>query len=455
MSRNSAWFVGVVALVGLAAAGCDSSEPAADPDPDPTAADPSETASADPVETETPDPEIAPIFVGDDLEKVILDADQVAAIFPSITGVGEVSDYDPSVGETEGQIGDPATCMPLLWSSDWALTVGVRSAAWSGADAEARYGSEYAVQAPSIRQAEDSLEWFRAASESCTTFTPREDITDIVYEWTPGAEETRDNVDVIVGTFTGNDEWTVDSVNVQARAGNALVSLTAPVEDGEAPDPQAIAASVADALESAIGELTGDAASLPAAPAADGAAPLADWQAGSGGIGPIRIGDTLDDVQAAVNWFDEPVEGDNYFTNANQASWSQQVDGGTLGITFTDDRVSAVTVQADYDYSAKVADPDGSALPSAGGVRIGDSALAASEAFPGGTVYYKLAPGVQQYGVADASGMLISFSAPGLANQDDEFGTYTLENGIITSIAVEDATTRVSMYETYTAASGE
>ncbi|GGF41096.1 hypothetical protein GCM10010922_15660 [Microbacterium sorbitolivorans] len=452
MSRNSAWFVGVVALVGLAAAGCDSSAPAADPDPDPTATDPSETASADPVETETPDPEIAPVFVGDDLEKVILDADQVAAIFPSVTGVGEVSDYDPSVGETEGQIGDPATCMPLLWSSDWALTVGVRSTAWTGTDAEARYGSEYAVQAPSIRQAEDSLEWFHAASESCTTFTPREDITDIVYEWTPGAEETRDNVDVIVGTLAGGDGATA-SLQVQARAGNALVSISVPAEDGA--DPQAIATSVADALESAIGELTVGAASLPAAPAADGATPLADWQAGSGGIGPIRIGDTIDDVQAAVDWLDEPVEGENYFVNANQTSWSQQVDGGTLGITFTDDRVSAVTVQADYDYSAEVADPDGSALPTAGGVRIGDTAVAASEAFPGGTVTYKLAPGVQQYGFADASGMLISFSAPGLANQDDEFGTYTLENGIITSIAVEDTTTRVSMYETYTAASGE
>lgn len=452
MSRNSAWFVGVVALVGLAAAGCDSSEPAADPDPDPTATDPSETASADPVETETPDPEIAPVFVGEDLEKVILDADQVAAIFPSVTGVGEVSDYDPSVGETEGQIGDPATCMPLLWSSDWALTVGVRSTAWTGADDVGNFGSEYAVQAPSIEQAEESIDWYRSASEGCTTFTPREDITDIVYEWTPGAEETRDNVDVIVGTLAGGDGATA-SLQVQARAGNALVSISVPAEDGA--DPQAIAAPVADALESAIGELTGDAASLPATPAADGAAPLADWQAGSGGIGPIRIGDTIDDVQAAVDWLDEPVEGDNYFVNANQASWSQEVDGGTLGITFTDDRVSAVTVQADYDYSAEVADPDGSALPTAGGVRIGDTAVAASEAFPDGTVTYKLAPGVQQYGFADASGVLISFSAPGLANQDDEFGTYTLENGIITSITVEDTTTRVTMYETYTAASGE
>ena len=416
MSRNSAWFVGVVALAGLAAAGCDSSEPAADPDRSPTAADPSETAPTDPVEAETPDPEIAPVFAGDDLEKVILDADQVAAIFPSVTGVGEVSDYDPSVGETEGQIGDPATCMPLLWSSDWALTVGVRSAAWSGADDVGNFGSEYAVQAPSIEQAEESIDWYRSASEGCTTFTPREDITDIVYEWTPGAEETRDNVDVIVGTLAGGDGATA-SLQVQARAGNALVSISVPAEDG--------------------------------------ADPLSEWEAGSGGIGPIRIGDTVDDVQAAVDWFDEPVEGDNYFTNANQASWSQQVDGGTLTITLTDDVVSGVEVQADYDYSAAIPDVDGSAFPSAGGVRIGDSALAASEAFPGGTVTYKLAPGVQQYGVADASGMLISFSAPGLANQDDEFGTYTLENGVITSIAVEDTTTRVTMYETYTAASGE
>jgi hypothetical protein len=57
---------------------------------------------------------------------------------------------------------------------------------------------------------------------------------------------------------------------------------------------------------------------------------------------------------------------------------------------------------------------------------------------------------VQQYSVADADGRILAFSAPGVVNENDEFGGYTLENGVITAIAVEDATQRESMYETYT-----
>jgi hypothetical protein len=445
MTRNSLWAIGAVALLGLAAAGCTPADPPAEPEPTASepAPDPEET---EPEETETVAPEVDPVFVGDDLERVLLDADRVGALFPSVTSVSDASDFDASVGETEGQIGDPAVCMPLLWTADWALTAGARHVQWQGDDDSLHYGQQYAVQAPSVEQAEESFDWYEDAADECDTFTPREDITDITYEWAVGSEEEREDVEVIVGTLSGGGEGSEAAVQIQARAGNALVSISTSLGEALDADPGAIATSVADALESAIGELEPGGGSLPEAPEADGAAPLSEWEAGVGGIGPIRIGDSIDDVMQAVDWVEEPVEGENFFTYEPQSTWTQPFDGGTVNITLTDDRVSGVEVAADDGAP----DPDGSGLPSAGGVRIGDTALAAAEAFPGGTVFYKLAPGVQQYSVADADGRILAFSAPGVVNENDEFGGYTLENGVITAIAVEDATQRESMYETYT-----
>lgn len=450
MTRNSVWAIGAVAILGLAAAGCTPADPPAEPEPEPTASEPApDPEETEPEETEAAEPEVDPVFVGDDLERVLLDADRVGALFPSVTSVSDTSDFDASVGETEGQIGDPAVCMPLLWTADWALTAGVRSVQWWGPDDGPSLGRQYTVQAPSIEQAEESFDWYEDAADECDTFTPREDITDITYSWAFGAEEERgEDVEVIVGTLSGGGEGSEDTLQIQARAGNALVSMSIGNGVAQQPDPGPVAVAVADALESAIGELVPGGGSLPEAPEVDGAAPLSEWEAGVGGIGPIRIGDSIDDVMQAVDWIEEPVEGENFFTYEPQSTWTQRFDGGTVNITLTDDRVSGVEVAADYDYEAP--DPDDSGLPSAGGVRFGDAALAAVEAFPGGTVFYKLAPGVQQYSVADADGRALTFSAPGLVDENDEFGSYALENGVITAIAVEDATQRESMYETYT-----
>jgi len=448
MVRERAWIpggAGVVALAAMAAVGCAPDSPPADPAPDsmPSAA---ERTQAPP----TPDtPVVPPIFAGDDLEKLLLDAGHVGALFPSVTGVGEASDFDASVGETEGQIGDPASCMPLLWPSDWSLTVGSRSAQWQGADDAVRYGGQHAVQAPSIEQAEESFDWYSDAADDCETFTPRADLTDITYRWTFGAEAERgDTVEVIVGTLGRGGEPSEEVVQIQARAGNALVSISTGLGEAFEADPRRIADSVADALDAAVGELTLASGSGSETAPAGGDDSMSEWVADAGGIGPIRIGSSVAEVRAAVDWIEAPVEGENLSRTPSQALWSQEFDGGTLVITLADDRVSGVEVRADIDVNAP--DPDGSGLPSAGGVRIGDSALAASEAFPGGTVFYKMAPGIEQYVVSDIAGQTVSFSAPGLVDPADQFSGYTLENGVITAIAVEDATERESMYEIYT-----
>jgi len=460
MSHRSASLLGVIALAGLGIAGCAPAGAGMDPDPEPSTAE--QAPDPEPSSHEqTPDPEPSaaeqspaaeetvapppadPLFLGDDLEKVLLPDDVVHELFPGVLDIEATTNLSATVGESEGQIGYPTKCMPLNWD-DWTLTVGWRGSRWlAGGEI---FGSQRAMQFPNAEKAQESLDWYRAALEGCDSFTPREDITDIVYSWSLDAHVERGPVEVFVGTMdsAGGYEGETSSVLVLAVVGNAVLRVGADPDRGA----DEIADGVADALEASIDSLdpafewgTDD-----ARPGAQ--APISDWIADAGGIGPIRIGDSIEEVRAAVDWMDEPIEGDTYFvTGGADEYWRQDIDGGTINITMNDGAVRVVEVGADYDYEDP--HPDGGGLPSIAGVRIGDPAQAAADAFPAGTVLYQIAPDIEQYSVADGAGRVITFAAPGMVDRDDLSGGYDLAAGVITSIQVEDATGRTSMYETF------
>lgn len=218
-----------------------------------------------------------------------------------------------------------------------------------------------------------------------------------------------------------------------ASVGNVLVQIWQPVVGDTAIDGEAVAELLLwraeDARASLIDELTANPPEDEEDPASDASAPWSEWTVSTGGVGPIRLGDPIDEAVKAAAGAQalEPAFEQGPWRVVNQDGTAslliQPEQGGTV--------VTAITVGNDrsLDETAQ----SGAALPARGDVRVGDAVAEAVAAYPGGTTVTVVSSGDDWYDVATRDGRLFRFHA----DRD------VVDPGsLIVGISVEDATTR-------------
>lgn len=184
---------------------------------------------------------------------------------------------------------------------------------------------------------------------------------------------------------------------------------------------------------------------------------LATWEVDFDSFGPIRIGDSLEQVRRAVPWLDEPVEDENFFSStrdpddeATEYSWQHEIDSVTsISIQFTADLLVRRIGVSETRAWESTAYADGASLPHARGIRLGDTALTASHAFPDGTFFHVMTSDWQEYLVTDRRGRALGFEMMegGGVEWSGVAPELTLDNAVITGISVDDVTTRNSWWQ--------
>ncbi|MFF7291830.1 hypothetical protein ACFY9N_04780 [Microbacterium sp. NPDC008134] len=271
------------------------------------------------------------------------------------------------------------------------------------------------------------MDQLRAATEQCPSYVlERESGFD--------AEIVGDGGDAqaIAGTLTVgyvDGEWKYHKG--YASMGNVIVELFQTGIDGSTIDAAAVAEMLREhsgsARDALVSQLTANPPASSETPTAgDPSAPWSAWEMSTAAVGPIVLGSDLDTALAAVpgaravepEWSGSPW-------------WLTAADGSASVGIWTDEsgeRVGSVTVGVSNVYGEPV--HDGSSLPAAGGIRVGDPVSAAVTAFPEGTFVTVIASGEFFYDFATRDGGAVSFRT----DRDP-----TDPAAVVTGIGVEDA----------------
>lgn len=161
------------------------------------------------------------------------------------------------------------------------------------------------------------------------------------------------------------------------------------------------------------------------------------WEVTTGGVGPLSLGLTAADVRAVIPESVEPPAADD----DGSPPWLLIGEEWATGVTATlraDGTVGSYTIgTATQNYPLRL---DGDELPSAHGIRVGDSGSAVREVFPDGTSVRDGATGITQYVVADRRGRVLTFTV----SQRGGWTEDVLSNSVVIGITVEDVTTRAN-----------
>lgn len=407
--------VAVTAVVGLTAC---APEPV--PESSPTVAP----------ETPSPEPYTGPsLFVGDELAWFLPTAEEISALLPRATDIGTPSSALEQISDGGGPEPVPEICGTFfLEQSLWS--VGSRNLEWTVAgESESGYGHLLALQFADEEQAQNRMDQLVTAAEQCATFDYNG-----AAAFVSVVPEVKDDVRALAGTLELPEiEGGNRGFSAFASVGNVLVQLWQTPGSGDVPDPSAIATLLQDraveAQQTLVEQLTATPPTTEEEPSVDAAAPWSDWEITTGGVGPIRLGDTVDAAVAAgggAQVVEPEFEGDPWKLVNETGSASllvQPADGGAT--------VSGITVGngRSLDEIAQ----DGAALPSLSGVRVGDPVSAALAAHPGGTTVSVVSSGDDWYDVATRDGRLFRFHT----DRD-----VVDPAAVIVGITVEDATLR-------------
>ena len=127
------------------------------------------------------------------------------------------------------------------------------------------------------------------------------------------------------------------------------------------------------------------------------------WEITFDGVGPIRLGMTVDEVRAVL-----PDATDFLPQNdTDAATWRPAASAPWLSVEVADGTVSKVTVQPLNGYDEDLS--QGPALPHIRGIRVGDTMQTVYNYLPGGTTYDVLAAGLHSYLIATRTGPVVSF----------------------------------------------
>lgn len=413
--------IGIGALVALTAC---APTPQASSSPTPS---PSQTTPA-------PEPYAGPIvFVGDELGAFALTAEEIAGIVPEATDVGDTSSVLDQVSDGGGLAASPAIC-DAFYAEQSLGTVGARVVEWQvPTDPDYGFGQLLVLQFADEAQAQARMDQLLHAAEQCAEFVKESPVTfdAVILDENEGVRAFAGTLD---DTASGYDWQAFDAF---AATGNVIVQLWQPFTGDRTFDAEAAALLLQTRAEEAraglIEELTENPPVAETDPSGDPGAVWREWQIGVGGVGPLRLGDSVDAALAAAGEDVQVVE--------------PQYDGGPWRLVAPDDAGSILvqpveagdavrSITVGNERSLDEAVDDGSAMPHRGDIRLGAPVADAMAAYPGGTVVDVASSGDDYYAVTNRDGQVFRFQA------DRDVAE---EGSTIVGITVEDATARTPL----------
>lgn len=409
--------IGIAALVALAACA-----PTPESSPVPT---PSQTTPA-------PEPYAGPIvFVGDELDAFALTAEEIVGIVPEATEVGDTSSVLGQISDGGGEPADPSIC-EAFYAEQSLGTVGARTIEWKvPADPRYGFGRLHVLQFADEAQAQERMDQLLQAAQQCAEFTKGGPVAfDAVIP------EASGDVRAFAGTLVDPGlDW--QAFDAFAATGNVVVQLWQPFTGDRAFDAEAAALLLQTRAEEAraglIEELTENPPVAETDPSGDPGTVWSEWQIGVGGVGPLRLGDSVDAALAAVGEDVQVVE-----PEYDGGPWRLVApeDAGSILVQPVEagDAVESITVGNERTLGQAV--HDGAALPHRGDIRLGAPVADAMAAYPGGTVVDVTSSGDDYYAVTTRDGQVFRFQA----DRD-----VVEEGSKIVGITVEDATARTGL----------
>lgn len=416
-------------LVGIVTMGALLALAACAPEPEPT---PTPTATAAP-ETPEPEPYAGPLnFTGDELDWFLLTPDEIAATIP---GADEIADPTASLIQISDGFGaelDPEICVVFLTEASLG-SIGARTITWPGTAGDNRQGSFHVLQFADETQAQNRMDDYAAAAESCSEFTMNGQPSS--YDHT--AIDEGDGVRAIAGTLV-LDGWNVDDQGFRsyygiASVGNVLIEFWHPFEGEPALDTAAAAQLLNDRVQQAaaqlVEELTANPPSERETAEVDASAPWSEWEIGFDAVGPLRLGEEIETVVAAAPGA-EVVEPDRV-----GGEWELVSQEGSARLTLIPKEQGTVvaSIRAGVIALYGEASVDGSVLPRVGDVGVGDPVTDAMAAFPEGTAVRIVAAGLYHYTVPTRDGHVLLFHTDREVSED---------GAMIVGITAEDGTLR-------------
>lgn len=396
MSHLRAWRRSsiVVAAAGVVLLGLAACAPASEPGGTPSTA------------PETPEPYDGPVaFVGDELDLLVLEPEEIAEILPGATGVTASSSVLMQVSDGSGPSADPRIC-EVFYTEHALHAVGARVVTWSmpGA-AQDVPGVLQVLQFADEEHARSLMDQVVQGAEQCSAFTKEAAVT-----FDGVATEGEGEVRALAGTLT--DSWSgtaMRTVRGYAATGNVVTVLEAPLPDGTEVDngdiAEAMNARTEDARDALIEKLTATPPTEEEAPTGDASAPWSEWKISTAGVGPILLGDTLDSAKSV---FPDGSVAEPEFPGGEWKATAPGADGSILIEASGDgSKVAALTVGTGASLERPL--QEGQALPAAGEIRVGSPVAEAISAFPGGTIVTVASSGDDWYDVATRSGRLLRF----------------------------------------------
>lgn len=390
-------------MVGITAIGALLALAACTPDPEPT---PTPTATAAP-ETPEPEPYAGPLhFIGDELGWFLPTSDEIAATIPGAVDIAEPTASLQLISDGYGSVVQPEICGVLL--SEAALgSIGARTVEWAGSAANGQDGVLHVLQFADAARAQKRMDDYVSAAEACGQFT----LDGQAASFENTIIDEGDGVRAIAGTRVfDSGSGAYEHYFGVAAVGNVMVEFWHPFDGESKIDTRASAQLLRDraqeASERLVDELTVDPPAAAEPPmTADPAAEWSAWAIGSDGIGPLSLGEDIETVVAASQGA-EVVEPEGGF-----GEWQLIGAGGSARIHVTpqEDGTAVASIRAGDIGLYGGAPVDGSVLPRAGGVGIGDPVEDAMTAFPQGTSVHVVSAGLDFYEVSTRDGHLLLF----------------------------------------------
>lgn len=409
--------IGAVAAVSACAPSPQTSSP-----PSPS---PSRTTAA-------PEPYAGPIvFVGDELDAFALAPEEIVGIVPDATDVGDPSPVLEQISDGGSLPADPPIC-DALYAEQSLGSVGARTIEWQvPTDPTNGFGRMTIMQFADEAHAEGRMDQLLQAAEQCAEFVKEGTVSfDAVIP------EASENTRAFAGSLIDAAlDWR--SFSAFASTGNVIVQLWQPFSGDRDFDAEAAALLLRERAEEArsglVEELTENPPVAETDPSGDPGTAWSDWQVGVGGVGPLRLGDSVESAVAAAGEDAQVVE-----PEYDGGPWTliAPAEAGTILVRPVEagDAVWSITVGSDRSLGDTVG--DGAALPSRGDIRLGAPVADAMAAYPGGTVVEVVSSSDHFYAVTTRDGQVFRFQA------DRE----VLEEGAtIVGITVEDATARTPL----------
>lgn len=380
---------GIATISMLFLAGCTA-------EPTPTPTEPAPVETTEPALYDGPS-----LFIGDELAWFVPDAAALMKLLPGAVDATEPSDQLTVISDGGGAGAVPSVCEVLAYEMQMDA-ISARTVEWAGEKSSDAAGGKLTVmQYPSEEGVQSMFASLRSAVEPCADFQ---------YSGPSSFSQVVDldgDIDVLTGFVSLSDgDWQWNAFYGYVAAGNVLVQLVHPADEGTEFDGEAIAALLSDVAEDADDKLRVKLTEHPPSPEDgardDPAAAWSDWQITANRIGPLRIGDPLEGALAAIPGVE---------TQSEFGEWTlTDAEGDSLALR-SEDNATVTMLRAGAENLWSTEDlVDGSALPSAEGVRIGDPASAAFDALPGGTHARVVASGQEQYWSATRDGNVIKFA---------------------------------------------